>query len=444
MKKVAFHTLGCKVNQYETQAMAEMFQKASYQIVDFEEFADVYVINTCTVTSFGDKKSRQIIRRAHRINPRAIIAVAGCYSQIFPDEAANIEGVSVVVGTKDRNSIVELVDKSFNGKKQLLVSNIMKQREYEENGFISYSETTRAFIKIQEGCQEFCSYCIIPYARGPVRSRKPANVIEEVNKLADNGFKEVVLTGININSYGKDIQGANLLQLIEEISKIDKIRRIRLGSIDPDLVTKKFVDEIQSNEKMCSHFHISLQSGCDSVLKRMNRKYTTLDYEERINLLRENMPDISVTTDIMVGFPGETEEEFQETYKFLERISLTRMHVFKYSQRKGTPAALFAGQITPQEKENRSNVLLELSEKNESDFYKKFVSREMEVFFEQEFHGNKGLLEGHTGNFIKVITKAEKNLVGEFAMVSIDRVDRGFVKGTLIRNDKKINSDFFQ
>jgi len=420
-----------------------MFQQSDYEVVDFEGFADVYVINTCTVTSFGDKKSRQIIRRANKINPLAVIAVTGCYSQVSPEEAAKIDGVSVVVGTKDRNKIVELVEEAFEGKKHFVVSNIMKQREYEENGFISYSETTRAFVKIQEGCQDFCSYCIIPYARGPVRSRLPENVIKEVNKLADNGFKEVVLTGININSYGKDIEGANLLQLIEGISKIDNIRRIRLGSINSNLVTKKFVDEIRSNEKVCSHFHISLQSGCDSVLKRMNRKYTTLDYEERINLLRENIPDMSVTTDIMVGFPGETEEEFKETYKFLERISLTRMHVFKYSQRKGTPAALFEGQIAPQEKENRSNALLKLSEKKESDFYKKFMSRKMEVFFEQEIPESKGLIEGHTGNFIKVVTKGEENLIGKFAMVSIDKVDRGFVKGSILRNDEKINSDFF-
>lgn len=431
MKKVAFHTLGCKVNQYETQAMAEMFIQAGYEIVDFEEPSDVYVINTCTVTSFGDKKSRQIIRRANRINPKAIIAVTGCYAQISPKEASEIKGVSVVVGTKSRNKIVELVEEAFEGKKQSVVSNIMHQKDFEENGFISYSENTRAFIKIQEGCQDFCSYCIIPYARGPVRSRLPENIVKEVNKLADNGFKEIVLTGININSYGKDIEGVNLIELIEKITKIDDIKRIRLGSINPDLITKDFIDVIKKNKKMCPHFHISLQSGSDSVLKRMNRKYSVSNFEGRINLLRENIPDVSITTDIMVGFPGETQEEFEETYNFLNKISLTRMHVFKYSPRKGTPAASFENQISPGEKENRSNALLDLSEKKEKDFYIKFLSKQMEVFFEQEHSAKEGLIEGHTGNFIKVVAKAPKELVGTFENITIEAVDKGFVIGRI-------------
>jgi len=433
MKKVAFHTLGCKVNQYETQAMSEMFKQADYEVVDFEDYADVYVINTCTVTSFGDKKSRQIIRRANRTNPEAVIAVAGCYSQISPEETAKIEGVSVIVGTKDRNNIVQFVEEAFLGKKHFKVSNIMKQHEYEENGFISYSETTRAFVKIQEGCQNFCSYCIIPYTRGPVRSRLPENVIKEVNKLADNGFKEVVLTGININSYGEDVEGVSLLALIEEITKIDAIKRIRLGSINPDLITKDFVKEIKKNEKVCPHFHISLQSGSDSVLKRMNRKYLASDYKEKIELLRKGIADVSITTDIMVGFPSETEKEFKETFEFLEDISLTRLHVFKYSPRKGTPAASFVEQVNPQEKENRSNALLELSDKKEKEFHEKYLSREMEVFFEQGLEKKRGFIEGHTSNFIKVAVQEESDLIGNFAMVKLEKVEKGFVMGLVLK-----------
>ncbi|MGE5329658.1 MAG: tRNA (N(6)-L-threonylcarbamoyladenosine(37)-C(2))-methylthiotransferase MtaB [Deltaproteobacteria bacterium] len=433
MKKVAFYTLGCKVNQYETQAMTEMFQQAGYEVVDFEGFADVYVINTCTVTSFGDKKSRQIIRRANRINPEAVIAVAGCYSQTSPEETSKIKGVSVVVGTKNRNKIVEFVEEAFNGKKHFIVSDIMKQREYEENGFISFSETTRAFVKIQEGCQEFCSYCIIPFARGAVRSRLPENVIKEINKLADNGFKEVVLTGININSYGKDIEGVTLLGLLEKITEREGIKRIRLGSLNPDLITESFVTAIMRNEKICPHFHISLQSGSDSTLKRMNRKYSTSDYQNRIELLRKNIPDVSITTDIMVGFPGETEKEFEATYDFLNNISLTKLHVFKYSPRKGTPAASFGEQITPQEKEKRSDLLLELSNKKEKEFYEKYLSKEVEVFFEQETEGENRFSEGHTGNFIKVVVPNEMDLTSGFARVKVEKVENGFVRGVVLK-----------
>lgn len=432
MKKVAFHTLGCKVNQYETQAMTEIFTQSGYKIVDFDEFADVYVINTCTVTGFGDKKSRQVIRRAIRTNPNAVIAVTGCYSQISPKEVSQIEGVSVVIGTKNRNRIVEYVEEALKGKKQFAVSNILQEKEFEETGFISFSETTRAFVKIQEGCQDFCSYCIIPFSRGPVRSRLPENVVKEVNNLADNGFKEIVLTGININSYGKDIKCVNLLGLIEEITKIEGIKRIRLGSINPDLVTKEFVDTVKQNKKMCPHFHISLQSGSDSVLKRMNRKYTASNYEDRINLLRKNIPDVSITTDIMVGFPGETKEEFEETYTFLDKISLTRTHVFKYSPRKGTPAAWFKNQVSPEEKEERSNALLNLSLEKEKEFYLKFLSKEMKVFFEQEYSAKDKLIQGHTGNFIKVAAEGEKDLVGKFANVRLERIDKEIIMGKLL------------
>lgn len=431
MKKVSFYTLGCKVNQYETQSMMEIFKKAGYEVVDFEQPADVYIINTCTVTSFGDKKSRQIIRRAHRINPEALIAVVGCYAQVSHDEVEKIEGVDIVAGTGERSKILQMVESAEKNKKLNFVTDIMKKRQFEETGFISCSERTRVFIKIQEGCSNFCSYCIIPYARGPVRSRSKDRILKEVNSLVSNGFAEVVLTGINLSSYGKDEKNASLIEIIEEVNKIEGLERIRLGSVDPDLFTEEFISRIKNTEKLCPHFHISLQSGSDSVLKRMNRKYTTGEYKERVDMLRETLPDVSVTTDIMVGFPGETEEEFRETYRFLDEISLSRMHVFKYSRRKGTPAASLPGQIAAGTKEERSRLLLELSERKEREFNSTFIGKTMEVLFEQELKNKTNWLEGHTANFIKVEIVGKNDFIGKFMQVKLQETQGEAVLGTI-------------
>ena len=349
MKKVAFCTLGCKVNQYETEAISEMFVKNGYEIVDFEEFADVYIINTCTVTNLSDRKSRQMIRRAKKNNQNSIIVAVGCYAQVSPDEVLSIPEVNLVIGTKDKGKILENINVIKEGMDKVnLVQDIVKTREFEELGVEVYKERTRAYIKIQEGCNQFCSYCIIPYARGPIRSRSVDYILDEVNKLALNGYKEIVLTGIHIASYGKDIKNTSLLDIIKKVHEIDGVERIRLGSIEPTTITQEFVDEISKLHKVCPHFHISLQSGCDSTLKRMNRKYTTDEYSAAVKLLRDSIEDVSITTDVMVGFPGETEEEFLSTVNFLKEINFAAMHVFKYSQRKGTPAADFKEQVSPQ------------------------------------------------------------------------------------------------
>ncbi|OPZ86855.1 MAG: Threonylcarbamoyladenosine tRNA methylthiotransferase MtaB [Firmicutes bacterium ADurb.Bin419] len=438
MKKVAFFTLGCKVNQYETEAISETFKNNGYQIVDFEEFADVYVINTCTVTNLSDRKSRQMIRRAKKNNEDSIIAVVGCYAQTSPDEVMSIPGVNLVVGTKEKGKIVENIKMIESGKNKInLVRDIMKTREFEELGVEVYKERTRAFIKIQEGCSQFCSYCIIPYARGPIRSRPVEYVLDEVSKLAVNGYKEIVLTGIHIASYGKDIKTTSLLDIIRKVHEIDGVERIRLGSIEPTTITPEFVDELGKLRKVCPHFHISLQSGCDSTLKRMNRRYTTDEYRSSIELIRANIKDVSVTTDVMVGFPGETDEEFGETVKFLNEISFAAMHVFKYSQRKGTPAAGFANQISPEKKEERSNILIELSSRKNREFNKCFEGRIMEILVEQEVKGENGLVEGLTPNYIRVLSKGKSDMCGKILKVKLDEAVEDYMMGQIENDSNK-------
>jgi threonylcarbamoyladenosine tRNA methylthiotransferase MtaB len=336
--KVAFYTLGCKVNQYETEAMAEAFEHAGYEIVDFEEAADVYVINTCTVTGLSSRKSRQAIRRARQLNSGAIVAAVGCYPQTAREEVESIPEVDIVAGTADRLKLPEYVEKFRSGGGRISeVGNIMKKHDFEDLKIERYKGRTRAFLKIQEGCSQFCSYCIIPYARGPIRSRPAEDVADEVRKLSEAGFREVVLTGIHIASYGKGQGKIRLMDLIRLIHGMDGIERIRLGSIEPTMITEDFVAQAAAMEKLCPHYHISLQSGCDETLARMNRKYKTADYKKAVDLLREQIPDVSITTDVMVGFPGETEEEFSKTYEFLKMIRFAKMHVFKYSPRKGHP-----------------------------------------------------------------------------------------------------------
>ncbi|WP_195937815.1 tRNA (N(6)-L-threonylcarbamoyladenosine(37)-C(2))-methylthiotransferase MtaB [Romboutsia sp. 1001713B170131_170501_G6] len=433
MKKVAFYTLGCKVNQYETEAMLEMFKKDGYVQVESEDYADVYVINTCTVTHMSDRKSRQYIRRMKKKNPDAIIAVVGCYSQVSPEEILEIEEVNLVMGTNERRQIVEEIKKLDASQKASTVDDIMKVRAFEEIEINQTNGKTRAFMKIQDGCDRFCSYCIIPYARGgKVRSRDLESIVNEANKLADKGYKEIVLTGIHVASYGKDVKDANmnLLTVIKAIDKIENIERIRLSSVEPVLFTEEFVEEVSKMEKVCPHYHLSLQSGCDETLKRMNRRYTTKEYKEIVDRLRAHIPDVAITTDVIVGFPGETNEEFSITNRFLEEIELSQMHVFKYSPRKGTPAAAMKNQIDPQMKQLRSDKLIALGHTNFKKFASKYEGKEVEVLFEHRMKDNK--FEGLTTNYIRVIVDSEKDIQGQILKVKITKINDEFVEGILV------------
>lgn len=403
-KTVAFYTLGCKVNQYETNAMKQKFIEKDYEIVDFEEAADIYVVNTCTVTNMSDRKSRQIIRRAKESNKNSLLVVTGCYAQVAKDELEKIEEIDIVIGNQEKKDIVTFVEEKQKEKIEK-VSDILYEKSFAEFGASTYTDKTRAVIKVQDGCDRFCSYCIIPYARGRIRSRKPEEVIAEIEQLAKKGIKEVVITGIHLASYGKEYKPhISLLELLKEINKIDGIERIRLGSLEPTLMTKEFVEGLVKLEKICDHFHLSLQSGCDETLQRMDRRYTAEEFEEGIKIIRENFPNVSLTTDVIVGFPGETEEEFSKTYEFLERIKFYKMHVFKYSARKGTKAAVMQNQITGEIKEKRSNKLIELSNKNQKEQNQKYIGKEIDVLFEEQ---DGEYIKGHTTNYIMVYVKSE-------------------------------------
>ncbi|MDK2918295.1 MAG: threonylcarbamoyladenosine tRNA methylthiotransferase MtaB [Candidatus Petromonas sp.] len=432
MKTVAFYTLGCKVNQYDTEAMAELFEKSGYEVVSSTEKADVYIINTCTVTNLGDRKSRQFIRRSKKNNPDSIIAVVGCYAQTAPEEVLAIEGVNLVIGTDERNKIVQLVEKIDKENKLNYVNDIMSVNKFEELSIEEIKGKTRAFLKIQEGCNQFCAYCIIPYARGPIRSRRPENIIEEVKRLSQNGFKEIVLTGIHIASYGKDLKDIDLIDIIKEVHNIEGIERIRLSSVEPTLLTEEFIEEITKLPKFCPHFHISLQSGCDETLKRMNRKYTTDQYRKIVKKLRASIPDIAITTDIIVGFPGESEEEFCQTFNFVQEMELSQIHVFKYSPRKGTPAAKFKNQIPSKIKNYRSEKMIKLGEKMMRRYREKFINEDMDVLFEDILDKDKRIITGFTSNYIKVAAKGSKNLIGEILPVKIREIKNDIVFGEII------------
>lgn len=411
MKKAAFYTLGCKVNQYETEAMEELFESSGYEIVDFSSPADVYVINTCTVTHMGDRKSRQMIRRAAKLNPDAVIAVTGCYAQTAPDEIRNIEGVNLVLGTKEREKIVQLTEALTPHETVCLVSDMDRNQGFEKLSVKRYSNRTRAYIKVQEGCNQYCSYCIIPYARGPIRSRDMEDVLSEIKTLADNGYCEVILTGIHVASYGLDKGKAALSELLTETNKIDKIRRIRLSSIEPMTLNQEFIDEIKNCAKLCRHFHISLQSGCDNTLKRMNRRYTTKQYKAIVDGLRSNYPDAAITTDIMVGFPGETDEEFKQTARFVEEIGFADAHIFEYSPRKGTPAAKRSDQIDAKVKKQREKVIEEITNRSRKAFLDRFVGKIMPVLFEREVEN--GIYEGKTSNYITLRVHSKTDIHGQ-------------------------------
>ena len=432
MNKVAFYTLGCKVNQYETEAMEELFQKRGYEIVDSNQIADIYVINTCTVTNLSDRKSRQFIRRAKRTNRDSIVAVVGCYSQVAPDEVEDIEGVDIIIGTTDRDKIVDLCEEAkLKDEKINVVKNIKGHKDFEDLNILDLKSKTRAYIKIQEGCNQFCSYCIIPYARGPIRSRELGDIIRETERLSKAGFKEIILTGIHVASYGKDLNNIDLIDVIEQVSNIQGIERIRLSSIEPTLIDEVFMKKIINIKEVCDHFHLSLQSGSDAVLKRMNRKYTTFQYRNIVKLIRKYMPDAGITTDIIVGFPGETKKEFEETYNFIKEIGFSRIHVFKYSPRKGTPASKFREQIHGNIKHSRSERLILLGEKLMEDFNNKFVGRTMKVLFEEESKKEADFVEGYTTNYIRVKSKAPKGIKGKILPVKIIKKENDILIGKI-------------
>lgn len=405
MKKVAFYTLGCKVNQYETDSMKAIFENAGYEIVGYDELADVYVINTCTVTAMGDKKSRQIIHLAKSNNKDGVVIVTGCMAQGIIRDNKTIDGADIIIGNEDRKNILAILSE-YIGEKIVNVREIKNEREFWESDGVISEDRTRAYIKIQDGCDRYCSYCIIPYVRGPIRSRDFDEVINEANRMVLDGFSELVLIGIHLASYGKDTKGKDLMDVLEELSKIEGIKRIRLGSLEPSFISKEHIDRMRNLDKVCKHFHLSLQSGCDTVLKRMNRKYTTREYEEKVNMIREAFPDAAITTDVIVGFPGETEEEFNETYEYLKRINLSKMHIFPYSRRTGTPAANMPNQIEKAVKKERADRLIKLSHNNEMEFANKFLGKKIDVILENRV--KDGYREGYSEQYVPVLYKGGK------------------------------------
>ena len=432
-KKIAFTTLGCKVNMYDTEAMMELFAQKGYEIVDFEEYADIYIINTCTVTNLGDKKSRQMVRRAKRLNPNSIVAATGCYAQVAPSEVEKIEGINIVIGTKDRSKVVEIVEEySEFDKVKIVVSDIMDEHVFEKLSVTKLKGRTRAYLKIQEGCNRFCTYCIIPFARGPVRSRKPEEVIEEVKILAKNGFKEVVLTGIHVASYGVDLGDIDLMGIIKKVHEVEGIERIRFSSMEPNAVTDEFVSELKKLPKVCDHFHLSLQSGCNNTLKRMNRRYTAEEYEMAVERLRKSYPKVAVTTDIIVGFPGESEDDFEASCEFAKKVMLSKIHAFPYSPKKGTAAAKMKGQLSNDIKAARSKKMIEISSGLNREFLRKMYGECHKVLFEQRIEGN--IYEGHTSNYVRVLAESDENIINQILDVKLgDIIKEETVKGELCK-----------
>lgn len=443
-KLVRFVTLGCKVNQYETNAMAQKFLEKGYQII--EEITpenedikpDICIINTCTVTNMSDRKSRQMLRRMKEKNPKTIVVAVGCYAQVAKEELAKISEIDLVLGNNEKVEVVKHVEEYINNNiNNVELDDVMYSKEFSDFGDVTYTEKTRAVIKIQDGCDRFCSYCIIPYARGRVRSRKPESIISEITQIASKGIKEVVITGIHIASYGKDfamsknskLANYRLIDLLEEINEIQGIQRIRLGSIEPLLITEEFVERLKKLEKICHHFHLSLQSGCDETLKRMNRRYTTEQFKEIVRLLRNAYEDVNLTTDIIVGFPGETDEEFNKTYQFLKEIKFYKMHVFKYSPRKGTKAAVMPNQISGDIKEKRSRELIELSNENELEYNQKYTGNEVEVLFEEE---KEKIYKGHTQNYILVYCQTDKKIDNKIEKVICKKAEQDHILGEVL------------
>ena len=412
MKKAALHNLGCKVNAYETEAMQEMLEQAGYEIVPFKEGADVYVINTCTVTNIADRKSRQMLHRARKMNPDAIVVAAGCYVQAQDKNGVVDPCIDIVLGNNKKKDLIRALEEYQDAHGMKDVEDISRTKEYESLHLTKPGDHTRAYIKVQDGCNQFCTYCIIPYARGRVRSRETEEVLDEVRTLAGNGYKEVVLTGIHLSSYGIDFDGKrHLLDLIQAVHGIDGIERIRLGSLEPGIITEEFAKAISELPKMCPHFHLSLQSGCDATLKRMNRRYTSAEYAERCKILRKYFENPALTTDVIVGFPGETEEEFEESRAFVDSIDFYETHIFKYSRREGTKAAVMENQVSEQIKAERSNILIELGEKKRKAYEESFIGKEVEVLVEEDAEiDGKMVQTGHTKEYMKIALQTNENL----------------------------------
>lgn len=433
MSTVAFHTLGCKVNHYETEAIWQLFKEAEYDRVDFETNADVFVINTCTVTNTGDKKSRQVIRRAIRQNPEAVVCVTGCYAQTSPAEIMEISGVDIVVGTQDRTKLIDYIEQ-YKQERQPIngVGNIMKNRTYEELEVPYFTDRTRASLKIQEGCNNFCTFCIIPWARGLMRSRDPEKVVEQATQLVDSGYKEIVLTGIHTGGYGQDLKNYNLAQLLRDLETIDGLERIRISSIEASQLTDEVIDVIAASNKVVRHLHIPLQSGSDSVLKRMRRKYSMAHFSERLTKLHAALPGLAVTSDVIVGFPGETDEEFQETYDFIVDHHFSELHVFPYSPRIGTPAARMDDQIDENIKNDRVHRLINLSDQLAKTYASNFEDDVLEVIPE-EAGSEEDTLVGYADNYMKVQFKADESLIGQLVKVKITKADYPINDGELLR-----------
>jgi len=437
MSTVAFHTLGCKVNSYETEAIWQLFKANGYQRVDFEtDTADVYVINTCTVTNTGDKKSRQVIRRAIRRNPDAIVAVTGCYAQTSPNEIAAIPGVDIIVGTQGREKLLEYVEQIRVERKPInAVGNIMKARDFEELDVPSFTDRTRASLKIQEGCNNFCTFCIIPWARGLMRSRKPDSVIEQAKKLVAAGYLEIVLTGIHTGGYGEDLEDYNLAKLLVDLHQVEGLKRIRISSIEASQITDEVIDVINNSDKVCRHLHVPLQAGDDEVLKRMRRKYTTAEFYEKMVRVREALPGVALTTDVIVGFPGETEEQFQNGYDFIKKIGFAELHVFPYSMRTGTPAARMPDQVPEEVKRDRVAKLLELNQELTLSYAQQFVGDVLEVIPERSYKEdpNSGLLMGYSDNYLNVVFPGTEEMIGKVCKVRLDKAGSEYCQGTFVR-----------
>ena len=436
-KRVAFLTLGCKVNSYETDAMIKLFLDKGYEVVEFNGVADIYIVNTCSVTNMADRKSRQMLHKARKNNDKALIVATGCYVQASVEEAGKDEAIDLLIGNNKKKEIVEIVERFIDdkGNKESVIdiNDTKLNIEYEDMHIESTGENTRAYIKIQDGCNQFCSYCIIPYARGRIRSRKKESILEEVNALARNGYKEIVLTGIHISSYGLDFENEKikgfkyeyLLDVIESIADIEGVKRIRLGSLEPRIVSDEFIEKLSKIDKVCPHFHLSLQSGCDETLKRMNRKYTTDEYEKGCNILRKYFDNPAITTDVIVGFAGETEEEFSQTVRFLEKINFAEMHIFKYSIRKGTVAAKMSNQVREEVKTSRSKVLLDMNEKNHKNYMESFVGKEEFLLVEEEILiENKKYYVGHNERYLKIII----NIDGDCSAEKQDGLENKIIK----------------
>ena len=424
---VSFITLGCKVNQFETEAMTEILENDGFKVLPNNEVSDIYIINTCAVTKESERKSRQFINKAKRINPNALVVAVGCSVQLNSEKINKETQADIIIGTKHKGNIGSLIKNKLNDiNMDYEIDNFQGRESFEELTISTVHDKTRANIKIQDGCSQFCSYCIIPYVRGPIRSRNHDDVVEEVKKIAENGYKEVVLNGIHISSYGKDLQlKDSLIKLIEDIDSIEGIERIRLGSLEPNLINEEFMKRYAALDKTCDHFHLSLQSGSDNVLKRMNRKYSTEEYRNNVKLIRKYMPEAGITTDIIVGFPGESDEEFNETLEFVKDIQFSRIHVFKYSIREGTKAAEMENQVDDSIKTKRSKELIDLADSISSEFMSKFINRDLRVLIETEKDDN--IYEGYTTNYLKVLLKSDINVKNEIINVHIDKIRNDYL-----------------